>query len=93
MDESIDKHGCPIASDNLRIEETGTDIIIFDPEAQLFHFINRSAYTIFKACNGSNGINDIAAILSEEFKFDDLDALVIDVKATIDQFREKGLVE
>jgi signal peptidase I len=92
MKQSVLNSDCAIASDNLQIEETGTEVIVFDSKAQLFHLLNATASSILKACNGSNTIKDIAAMLSAKFNSEDLDAVINDVTETITQFHNKGLV-
>lgn len=93
MNESIRKPGCPIASKRIQAEEAGSDVIIYDSEAKLFHVLNDTSFIILKACDGSNSIKDIVIIVSEKFNFSDLDSITNDVTETINQFREKGLIE
>jgi signal peptidase I len=80
------------ALEGLQIEETETEVIVFDSNNQKFHFLNSTAYTIFKACNGFNKIRDIVGILAREFDSDDLDSLENDVVETVGAFQEKGLM-
>jgi hypothetical protein len=80
------------AFENLQIEETGAEIILFDSKTQTFHLLNPTAYAILKACNGSNTIRDIALMLSSKFDVNDPDSLVADVTETIKSFESKGLM-
>jgi len=80
------------ASEGLQVEQTATEVIVFDSRKQQFHFLNSTAYDIFKACNGRNRINDIAGLLARKFNTDDSDSLVSDVTDTIGSFQEKGLM-
>lgn len=80
------------AFENLRIEETGAEIILFDSKTETFHLLNPTAYAILKACNGSNTIRDIAVMLSSTFDVQDLDSIVADVTETIKSFESKGLM-
>ena len=80
------------ASENLQIEETGTEVIVFDTRKEKFHFLNATAYSILKACNGSNSIRDIAIMLSGKFKAQSLDTLINDVNETIGMFQTQGLL-
>jgi hypothetical protein len=80
------------ASEDLQIEETATEVIVFDNKNQRFHFLNATAYSIFKACNGSNNIRDIALLLAREFESEDVDSLVNDVAETVSGFQDKGLL-
>jgi hypothetical protein len=92
MNESTFSPSRAIASENLQIEETGAEVIVFDATRQLFHFLNATAYSILKACNGCNSIRDIAVMLAGQFGCDDVDSIVNDVKETITGFRDKGLI-
>jgi len=92
MNQSASSPGCAIASENLQIEETGNEVIVFDAERRLFHFLNATAYSILKACNGSNSVRNIAVILAGQFNVEDVDSLVNDVTETLLDFRDKGLV-
>jgi len=80
------------AFENLQIEEAGNEVIVFDSKAQTFHLLNKTAYSILKACNGSNSIEDIATMLSQQFGTEDIDAVAADVTETIDSFESKGLL-
>src|SRR5215203_2781588 len=80
------------AFENLQVEETGSEIIVFDSKAQVFHLLNPTAYSILKACNGSNTVTDIAVLLSKEFDIEDLDSIEADVTETIKSFESKGLM-
>jgi hypothetical protein len=92
MDQSVYSLGCAIASENLQIEETGNEVVVFQTERRAFHFLNSTAYSILKACNGSHSIRDIAVIICEQFHCDDVDSIINDVTETITDFRDKGLV-
>jgi signal peptidase I len=84
---------CAIASGNLQIEESGAEVIVFDPALNAFHLLNTTAYGILKACTGSNTARDIAIGLRSSFGFSDFDAIVNDVSGTLELFREKGLIK
>jgi signal peptidase I len=92
MNQSAYGPRCTIASEHLQIEETGSEVIVFDTERRSFHFLNPTAYSIFKACNGFNSIRDIAAMICEQFHCDDVNSVIDDVTETIAGFRDKGLV-
>lgn len=80
------------AFENLRIEETGSEFVLFDSKTQTFHLLNPTAYTILKACNGTNSIRDIALMLSHKFGIEDLDSVTADVAETIKSFESQGLM-
>src|SRR5215213_6402133 len=80
------------ASEGLQIEETATEVIVFDSKNQKFHFLNETAFTIFKACNGSHKVKDIALMLARNFDSEDLDSLENDVAETVAAFQDNGLM-
>jgi hypothetical protein len=80
------------ASEDLQIEETATEVIVFDSKNKKFHFLNATAYNILKACNGANNIRDIAGMLARQFDSEDVDSLVNDVAETVSALQDKGLM-
>lgn len=92
MKHSTDSFDYVVASENLQIEESGTDVIAFDSRTQSFHLLNATAYGIIKLCDGSNTVEDIAIALSRSFNCADIKSIEEDVKETIDLFRRNGLV-
>ena len=80
------------ASENLQIEETGSEVVVFDTQNKKFHFLNPTAHTILKACNGTNSIRDIAVMLSGNFGSVDPDLIVNDVAETVSSFQAQGLM-
>lgn len=82
----------PLSASDLQIEETGSEIIVFDPQNKKFHFLNATAHTILNACNGTNSIRDIAVMLARKFEVDDLDSIVNDVAETVSTFQGQGLL-
>jgi len=80
------------AFENLQIEETGAEVIVFDTKTKTFHLLNTTAHSILKACNGVNTIEDIAATISSDFQIEDLNSVMADVTETIKSFESKGLL-
>lgn len=82
----------PLCASDLKVEETGSEIIVFDPQNKKFHFLNATAHTILNECNGTNSIRDIAVMLARKFDVDDLDSIVNDVAETVNTFQGQGLL-
>src|ERR1051325_4029317 len=80
------------AFENLQIEEAGVEVIVFDSKTKTFHVLNTTAYSILKACNGLNTIEDIAATIASDFEIEDLNSVVADVAETIKSLQSKGLL-
>ena len=80
------------ASEDLQIEDTGKEVIVFDPRNKKFHFLNETAHDILKACNGTNSIRDIAVMLSANLEGDDADSIIDDVTEVVANFQAEGLI-
>ena len=85
---------CPIMSDGLEIEESGSDVIVFDRGTNQFHLLNVVAHTILKASNGVTPPKNIALALAHTFDLQgrSLRLVTQDVITTLDQLHAKGLV-
>jgi signal peptidase I len=88
----MDHSAHPLCASDLQIEETGSEIIVFDSQNKKFHFLNATAHSILKACNGANSIRDIAVMLSRKFEVGDVDSLIDDVAETVSTFQGQGLL-
>lgn len=71
----------------------GDDAVIWDSETESFHLLNASAFRILKACDGSNSIQKIVSILSEDYVNIAEDQLMEDVQQILEDLYNKGLVE
>jgi signal peptidase I len=89
---STESFDCVVASDQLQIEESGTDVIAFDSKNQSFHLLNATVHSIIKLCNGSNTVKDIVTAIAREFPGADLKSVEEDVNEAIDTLRKIGLV-
>jgi hypothetical protein len=68
--------------------------VIYDPTTDLLHVLNATAALVWSVCDGSRSEDDIAREVFE--LLDDpphLAAVLEDVRAVIEDFREKGLLE
>lgn len=93
MVSTVQNLGRPVASDGIRIERTGTDEIVFDPNAGVFHLLNPTAACILNACNGSADVSDIATTLCMKFDLQDMPSVIEDVTECLAELRSKGLIQ
>lgn len=86
-------NGKPKLSSNRSVNQVGDDAVIWDTETENFYLLNVSAFTILKACDGSNSIREIVSILSEDYVSIEEDQLMEDVQQILEALYDKGLVE
>jgi hypothetical protein len=59
----------PVArNEGLVIQEMPDEVLVYDLNTNKAHCLNKSAAAVWKNCDGTNSISDIAAILKNEFK-------------------------
>ncbi|HEX8265284.1 MAG TPA: PqqD family protein [Pyrinomonadaceae bacterium] len=59
----------PVARhEGLVVQEMPDEVLVYDLNTNKAHCLNKSAAAVWKNCDGSNSISDIAAILKNEFK-------------------------
>src|ERR687894_80075 len=84
----------PVARhEGLVVQEMPDEVLVYDLNTNKAHCLNKSAAAVWKNCDGSNSISDIAAILKNEFKTpvsDDFVWLAIDQLGK-DELLEKKL--
>jgi hypothetical protein len=83
----------PVAAENLQVEPTGSESVVFDPATNAFHLLNGTASTILGACNGASSVRDIAVKLRLQDDAPDVDAVVEDVRRCLGELRALGLIE
>jgi hypothetical protein len=59
----------PVARhEGLVVQEMPDEVLVYDLNTNKAHCLNKSAAAVWKNCDGSNSVSDIAAILKNEFK-------------------------
>ena len=59
----------PVARhEGLVVQEMPDEVLVYDLNTNKAHCLNKSAAAVWKNCDGTNSISDIAAILKNEFK-------------------------
>jgi hypothetical protein len=59
----------PVArNEGLVVQEMPDEVLVYDLNTNKAHCLNKSAAAVWKNCDGTNSISDIAAILKNEFK-------------------------
>ena len=61
----------PVRSEGLNIDEADDGLVIFDPVEDMVHHLNPTAAIIFDLCDGSRGLDQIAALLAEVYELNE----------------------
>ena len=84
----------PKGRDDTVFRALAREWVLYDPGTDLLHVLNATAALVWSVCDGSRSEDEIAREVSE--LLDDppeLAAVLADVRAVIEDFREKGLLE
>ncbi|HJS56595.1 MAG TPA: HPr-rel-A system PqqD family peptide chaperone [Vicinamibacteria bacterium] len=87
-----DSHAAP--SRNPGIEEAPLDdeLILYDPTSGRFHRLNPTMAFLWKRCDGTRVLADIARELSRAFSGVDPDSARADLDRALEELRSLGLV-
>lgn len=71
------ERGAPQArTHNLIVEELAEEALIYDADSQKAHCLNRTAYLVWRNCNGERSVSEIARALTKELQAEVSDELV-----------------
>lgn len=81
----------PVAPLNeLAMQESGDEVIVYDPRRQEAHCLNRVAATVLRYCDGKHTVDEIAAELAHEMKLPEEDESLI--WQALEELTKAGLV-
>ena len=87
----IDRHARPLARSDITVQVIGDEVMLYDSGNEKIHVLNNSAYAIWQLCDGKNSLADMCEQLTVQYDDSSLD-LIDDIRATIDEFIQKGLL-
>jgi len=88
----------PCRRDGLCCRTLDDEAVLYDPAHHGVHFLNRTAYFIWRSCDGRSSVEDVAAAVAHAFDVDSgapgPDTMVLsDVRRTLTELADNGLVD
>ena len=83
----------PLRNKALIVEDLGGEAVLTNADASIIHHLNPTAFYIWQACDGNQSVAEIAAAVSAEFNAPEHIDVSADVRQTLRQFADKGLLE
>ncbi|UCC71730.1 MAG: HPr-rel-A system PqqD family peptide chaperone [Gemmatimonadota bacterium] len=83
--------GHPQAREDVLFRQVDDEWVVFDPAANELHVLNLAAALIWSHCTGEHAPDEIAGALQEAYGIE-LERAAADVQATLERFREAGLL-
>jgi hypothetical protein len=83
----------PQVRDDLVVIDYGDELVVGKVGGEIsdVHYLNPTATTVFRLCDGAGTMDDVAAEIAEAYELP-LEAVLRDVRTLIRQFRQRGLL-
>jgi len=74
-------------------KKLGKETVLYDQETRAIHVLNPAGIIVWELCDGRHSPEDIEQALREEFRADEQDGILEDVRRIIERFHSEGLLE
>ena len=69
------------------------EAILYDLETGCLHVLNSTAMLIWEACDGAHTLEDMVAVIKEQYDRTDNRDVAKDIRVTLDTFAARGLLQ
>jgi hypothetical protein len=87
----LDGHYVPARRSDVQWVDLDGEAVVYDPSAQTLHRLNRSATSVWRACDGRTSLVDIVRLLQSTHSGPD-DVIARDVCEVVRSLRRTGLL-
>ena len=81
----------PRRAEPLEVNEAEDGLVVYDSRQDQVHHLNASAALIFDLCDGTRGVDEIAAVLADLYGLDA--PPVMETQTGLDELATRGLIE
>ena len=90
---NIDHSLMPRQRSNLHEQPIGDECMLFDDTDQCVHVLNGTAWEVWKHCDGSFSVSQIAQVLAQQYAGVDYEKILVDVSKIVAEFQQLNLVQ
>lgn len=84
----------PVRRDDVICKQLdGVETVLYDLEAGSLHVLNSTARLVWKACDGEHTVEDMVAIIKEQYAGVDNRDVERDVRIALETFAARGLLQ
>ncbi len=83
----------PLRRTDVVRRETPDETLLYDPQADAVHVLNRTALAVWDLCDGEHAAGDIEAELRRCFKVDPEAGIAEDVRRVLERFNREQLLK
>jgi hypothetical protein len=82
----------PIRGTAYKVEEMDEESLVYRRAAKTAIYLNDTATVIWKLCDGTRTVSEIAAVIAKSFPDEAVEQIDLDVRETVDQLIANGLI-
>lgn len=84
--------GMPQARLNIRSEDLGAELLLYDEQERRYHLLNSTARLVWQYCDGNHDLEKITALVAEHYPTVPRDRIAQDTSATLQTLADKELI-
>ncbi len=89
----MDKDYMPIAKADIEKSQMGDETLLYNSDNDKVTVLNKTAAAVWQLCDGKHTISQITEMINESFNPPDDCDVSGDVEATIEKFRQDGVLK
>ena len=84
--------GVPQARLNIRSEDLGAELLLYDEQERQYHLLNSTARLVWQHCDGHHDLSEITALVAEHYPTVPRERIAQDTRATLQTLADKDLI-
>ncbi|WP_069471326.1 PqqD family protein [Candidatus Marithrix sp. Canyon 246] len=82
-----------LKKDKIVIRDMGDEAVLYNPQTKAIHVLNKTSSMVWEYCDGKHSLEMIENKIMGKFNVSNVQDVKDDIRETINQFSQLGLVE
>lgn len=83
----------PTRREDVMCREIGGEGILYNPETKYMHILNKTAFALWKLCDGKHDSLQITSEITSRFEVAENDDVLVDINKILDELKKLRLLE
>ena len=83
----------PLKKEKVVFRDIGDEAVLYNPQTKAIHVLNKTSSLVWESCDGKHSLEMIEKKIKETFEVSNSQDVKDDIRETINNFSEKGLIE
>ncbi len=83
----------PLKKEKIVIRDMGDEAVLYNPQTKAIHVLNKTSSMVWEYCDGKHSLKMIENKIMETFDVSNAQDVKDDLRETLNQFSELGLIE